>query len=317
MFGIRYIQVPPTTYLIHFKNGQAKKEGAGLSFFYYAPTSVLVGVPINSSDVPFVFHQTTLDFQTVTVQGQLQYRVKDPKRLAALLDFSISPRNTFLTDDPEKLDDRLTQATQVLIQNAVGKMILKEALVSIEKLAAEVLTGLRANDTVAMLGIEILGLSILSIKPTPEMAKALEAHAREELNKRSDEAIYARRHNAVEQERRIKDAELNTQLAEELKKREIRETQMAAAIAVELQRTKLIEQRVENERKDADAKAYALEAALKPIRETDPKSLLALAAGKADPRAMIAMAFRELAENAQKIGTLNVSPELLEGLLKK
>jgi regulator of protease activity HflC (stomatin/prohibitin superfamily) len=317
MFGIRYIQVPPTTYLIHFKNGHAKKEGAGLSFFYYAPTSVLVGVPINSSDVPFVFHQTTLDFQTVTVQGQLQYRVKDPKRLAALLDFSISPRNTFLTDDPEKLDDRLTQATQVLIQNAVGKMILKEALVSIEKLAAEVLTGLRANDTVAMLGIEILGLSILSIKPTPEMAKALEAQAREELNKRSDEAIYARRHNAVEQERRIKDAELNTQLAEELKKREIRETQMAAEIAVELQRTKLIEQRVENERKDADAKAYALEAALKPIRETDPKSLLALAAGKADPRAMIAMAFRELAENAQKIGTLNVSPELLEGLLKK
>ena len=137
------------------------------------------------------------------------------------------------------------------------------------------------------------------------------------MNKKADEAVYARRHNAVEQERRIKDAEMSTQLAEELKKREIRETQMAAEISVELQRTKLVDQRVENERKDADAKAYALEATLKPIRDTDPKSLLALAAGKADPRVTIALAFRELAENAQKIGTLNMSPELLEGLLKK
>jgi hypothetical protein len=43
--------------------------------------------------------------------------------------------------------------------------------------------------------------------------------------------------------------------------------------------------------------------------------LTALSQGAGDPGAMIAVAFRELAENAQKIGELNVSPDLLRALL--
>jgi len=38
-------------------------------------------------------------------------------------------------------------------------------------------------------------------------------------------------------------------------------------------------------------------------------------AGSADPKLMIALAFRELAENAAKIGELNVTPDLLRSLL--
>ena len=34
-----------------------------------------------------------------------------------------------------------------------------------------------------------------------------------------------------------------------------------------------------------------------------------------DPRFSIALAFRELAENADKIGNLNISPDLLDSLL--
>ena len=43
---------------------------------------------------------------------------------------------------------------------------------------------------------------------------------------------------------------------------------MAAEIAVEEQRAKLIDHRVENERKDADSKAYALTETLKPLRDS-------------------------------------------------
>src|SRR6202040_3204117 len=100
---------------------------------------------------------------------------------------------------------------------------------------------------VAQLGVEILNLSLLSIRPTPEMAKALEAGAREALQRKSDEAIYARRNAAVEQERRIKESELNTELAVEEKKRQIREAQMAAEIAIEQQRAQLMDQKVANE----------------------------------------------------------------------
>jgi len=38
-----------------------------------------------------------------------------------------------------------------------------------------VLNGLRANPTLAMLGVEVLGASVLSIRPASETAKAPEA----------------------------------------------------------------------------------------------------------------------------------------------
>jgi hypothetical protein len=44
---------------------------------------------------------------------------------------------------------------------------------------------------------------------------------------------------------------------------------------------------------------------------------MAVSAGKLDPKLTIAMAFRDLAENAGKIGELNISPDLLSALLKQ
>ncbi|MBI3725769.1 SPFH domain-containing protein [bacterium] len=315
MLGIRFMKAAPTTYLIHFKGGRAKREGAGLSFFYYAPTSTIVAVPVASADLPFAFSETTADFQAVTIQGQITWRVVDPKRLAALLDFTLDAKGEYLGEGFDVLTQRLLDAAQVLTQGQAGRMALRQALVSQDEIAARVLEALRASEPVALLGVEILGLSILSVKPTPEMSRALEAEAREGLKRKADEAIYARRNSAVLQERMIKESELATEIAVELKKREIRETQMAADIGVEEKRTVLIEKRSENEKKDADARAYTLEASLKPVRDMDWKTLMAIFAKGADPRLMIALAFRELAENAQKIGELNISPDLLRALI--
>jgi hypothetical protein len=47
----------------------------------------------------------------------------------------------------------------------------------------------------------------------------------------------------------------------------------------------------------------------------DWRTLMAVNASSTDPRTMIALAFRELAENAAKIGEVNVSPDLLRALL--
>ena len=317
MFGIEFLKAAPTTYVLHFKSGKVKREGAGLSFFYYGPTSTVVNVPLGSADVPFVFNEVTRDFQAITLQGQLTYRIADPKKLAALLDFSVDAHGKPLSEDPGKLEERLVQAIQVLAAAVVGRLSLREALVAGEALVGEVSAGLRKVEAVAMLGVEPLSLSILSVRPTPEMARALEAEARESLQREADEAIYARRNAAVEQERTIKESELNTEIAVDLKKREIRERQMAADIAVEEQRTALITKRVQNERQDADSRAYAIEATLKPIKDADWKTLMAISANGGDPKMMIALAFRELAENASKIGELNMSPDLLKSLLTK
>ena len=312
---LSFIKVPPTTYVLQYKNGRIRRQGAGLSFIYYVPTSTIVVIPMASADVPFVFQETTGDFQSVTIQGQLTYRVADPTRLASLLDFSVDARHAYKSEDPRKLPERLIHTLQTLTRAITQRMVLKEALVSSDSICAEALAQLRNTEGVAALGVEILSLSILAIRPTPETGRALEAEAREELQRRADEAIYARRNSAVEQERLIKESELNTEIAVEEKKRQIRETQMAAEIAVEEQRAQLIDRRVANERKDADSRAYTLTQTLKPLRDLDWKTLMMLGGKNADPKAMIALAFQQMAENAQKIGELNVSPDLLRSLV--
>jgi hypothetical protein len=63
MFGIKFIKVQPTTYLLQYRRGSVVREGLGLSFFYYAPTTSLVAVPVASTDTPFIFQETTADFK--------------------------------------------------------------------------------------------------------------------------------------------------------------------------------------------------------------------------------------------------------------
>jgi regulator of protease activity HflC (stomatin/prohibitin superfamily) len=316
MFGIRYLKVPPTTYVLHFKRGRVVREGVGLSFFYYGPNSEIVKIPVSSVDVPFVFNEVTADFQDATIQGELTFRVVDARRLAGVLDFSVDAGGSYRSEDPIKLNERLSHVAQNLARSFTQQRRLRDVLTNSDALTAELLAGLQRSPAVAMLGVEVLGLSILSIKPTPEMAKAMQAEAREDLLRQADEAVYARRNNAVQLERTIKENELNTEVAVEQKRRQVRETQMAAEIAVEEQRASLVDQRVENERKEADARAHALQVTLEPLKGVDWRTLMAASHGAADPKMFIAMAFRELAENANKVGELNITPDLLNTLLK-
>ena len=172
----------------------------------------------------------------------------------------------------------------------------------------------------------------MAIKATPEMARALETETREKLQQDADQAIYERRNFAVEQERKIKETELNTEIAVEEKKKQIdekkmeteiqqadndrklREMKVQADIAVENQRKLLIDQKTANERKEAETQGFVIETTLKPYKDIDWKTLTALN-NNPDPRFNIALAFRQLAENADKIGNLNISPELLDSLL--
>src|SRR6516225_12402458 len=90
MFGINFIKVQPTTYLLQYRHGKIVREGVGLSFFYYGPTTSLVAVPVASTDTPFIFQETTADFQNVTIQGQVTYRVSNAKQLASLLNYTLA-----------------------------------------------------------------------------------------------------------------------------------------------------------------------------------------------------------------------------------
>jgi hypothetical protein len=274
-------------------------------------------VPIASSDIPFVFQLLTADFQTVTVQGQLTYRVTEPRKLAELLNFTVNAAGVYASRDPEKLAQRLVNEAQTAAATAVAQQLLRDALRSADEIGAAITAGLRASESVGMLGVEPVRVSVTNVTATPEMARALEAESRERLSQEADMAVYSRRNNAVAEERKIRESELNTEIAVEEKKQQIRETQTRAEIAVEEQRKALVDLQAANERTSAETKAYALEAMIKPLIGLEWEKLVALSGGAAEPRIAIAHAFRQLADNAQRIGTLNITPDLLQALLSE
>src|SRR6266852_8874481 len=334
MLGLRFIKMQPTSYLLQYKKGRIVREGAGLSFFYYAPITSLVAVPIASTDAPFIFNEVTSDFQEISIQGQANYRITDPKRVSQLLNFTLdASARGYVSDDPQKLSARVINVITVLTRKELQTLALRDALRASDALVREVTKGLGASTEISSLGLEVLGLSILAIKPNPETGRALEAEAREQLLREADEAIYARRNSAVEQERAIRENELNTEIAVENKKRQIREAQMDAEravqekqhqlldaemeanIALEEKNKQLVALAAENARAESDARAYGVSSTMKALSTADAKILQALASTAMKPEQLIAFAFQELAGKAEKIGQLNISPDLLRELL--
>ena len=332
MLGIKHIKFDSMTYVLHFKNGKIKREGRGLSFFYFAPNSSIAAIPMGSNDLPFIFNESTNDYQTVNIQGQISYQISNPKTLADILDFTVNDNGQYKKNDIEKLNQRIINEAQTATSSFIHEIKLKDAIRSAKSIEEKILEGLKSSQAIAMLGIDILGANILGVQATPEMARALETETREKLQQEADQAIYERRNFAVEQERKIKESELNTEIAVEEKQKQIaekkmeaevqkadndrklREMKLAADIALENQRKQLIEQKTANDKKEAETQGYIIETTLKPYKDIDWKTLTALQ-NNPDPKFNISLAFRELSENAAKIGNLNISPELLDTLL--
>ena len=278
MIGIKFIKAQPNIYLLQYAKGRVVREGVGLAFFYYAPTTSLVAVPVASTESPFIFQEVTADFQTVSIQGQVTYRVADAKKLATLMNFTLGcARAKTRFGRPAEIAATGDQCCQRAGAGRTAKHCpLREAVRASDSLVQTVHKNLAASGEMSQLGLEILGLNILAIKPTPETARALEAEAREQLLKEADEAIYSRRNSAVEQERAIKENELNTEIAVENKKRQIRETQMdaeravqekqhqleqagmAAKVVLEEKRKQLVTLATQNSKAEADARAYGI-----------------------------------------------------------
>ncbi|KQX97812.1 hypothetical protein ASD22_11430 [Rhodanobacter sp. Root480] len=332
MFGFRYVKANPSTYLIQYKNGKSTREGTGLTFWYFAPSATLVSIPLESVDAPFMFQEVSSDFQVVTVQGQVTYRVSKPATLAALMNFTLKSDGSYASEDWTKLPQRVVNTVQVQLRSVLQSQTLQQLLQGSDHLVQVVREGLQRADGLPSLGLELVNFAILAVKPNPETARALEAQVREQILKQADDATYVRRNAAIEQERAVKENELNTEIAVEAKKRQIREAQLEAEQAVLAKRQAIQDQdlagrialeeknksltmlRATNAQTEADAKAYGIAASMKAVQGVDPKVLQALMVGQADPNVLIAQAFQGLAANAERIGELNISPDLLQQL---
>jgi hypothetical protein len=335
MLGFGFVKFSPSDYVLQYRNGKIVEEGAGISFFYYAPVTSVVVIPVGSIDAPFMFEEVSADFQTLTIQGQLTYRIVDYKKLAKLLNYTLNmTKRTYASDDPQKLSQRVINIVRVLIKKSLESLPLKAAITASESLTQGILSKMRESEEIDLLGIEIIGLSILAISPNKETARALESQAREQILKKADEAIYERRNASIEQERLVKENEFNTEIAVETKKQQVRETQLEAERVVQEKKNQLqaeqmeFETALENKRKqlvalatensiaEADAKAYELSVMMKALNESNPSVIQSLASIGMQPEKLIAGAFQQLAQKAEKIGQLNITPDLLQKLIK-
>lgn len=335
MFGIKYVKTPPTIYMQQYVGGKIKREGQGLSFLHYAPTSTLVAVPAGTTETAFIMEVITADYQEITIQGNLTYRINEPAKIATMLDFTLKDNGEdYASEDPAKLEQRMINLVTVAIKREITKKSLREALNYADKLTEKLRPELADAKEAVALGTEILGLTILMITPKPETARALEAKVREEIYKDADDAIYFRRNAAVEQERKVKENELNTEIAVENKKKQIQDAKMDAEkakqekeqafqnaeteflIQQEAKRKDLVELETGNAKKEADARAYGMKVMMDAIAQLDVKALQAIANAGLEPEQLIANAFKELAENANKIGQLNITPDLLGQLMQ-
>ncbi len=335
MLGIQFIKFSPTTYVIHYKHGKVKREGKGLAFYYYAPSSSIVAIPSGTNDAAFFFNESTSDFQQLSIQGVITYKVDNPKMLAEMLDFSVDALGEYKSEDFQKVTDRLINEAHTSIINLIQSLELKDSVKKAKEIAKEIFIGLEASETLKSLGVSPLGVNVQAIKPTAEMSRALETSTRELLQKEADKAIYDRRNFAVEQEKKIKQSEMDTEIAVEEKRKEIsekrmdtelmeqenrqmqRDKQLDADIDFEGKKQNLIDLQTSNERKQADADAYRLDKVISIYKSVDWKVLSLIMKGKGTSAENISMAFRELAENAEKINHLNISPDLLNTLMQQ
>jgi regulator of protease activity HflC (stomatin/prohibitin superfamily) len=330
-----YVKFEPNLYVFVIKKGKVVREGQGLSLWFFAPTTSLISIPTETANVPFIFEETSGDFQTLTVQGELIYRIADPRKIRSQVNFGISTRTLrYLSEDPAKLEQRIINIVKTASSSEVAEMSMRDAISSVDGIASRLRERVQSNEYLEALGITITNVDILAISPSKETSRALEAETRENILREADDAVYKRRNSAVEQERKIKENELNTDLAVEEKQRQIMEAkiegqrvrkekerqieeeELAFKIRQEHENTKLIELSVKNRKTEADIRAYALKAVIDSFEKADPEVVKALASMGMETDQLIANAFGGIASRADKIGELNISPELLQKLMK-
>ncbi|MFD7894698.1 SPFH domain-containing protein [Streptomyces sp. NPDC059743] len=319
--GRRHLRSAPTAHVRHHRRGRLVHDGPGLSFWFRALTAALSEVPVDDRELAMAFHARTADFQDVTVQSTVTYRISDPATAAARIDFSIDPDSGVWRGAPlEQIATLLTETAQQHALDVLARTPLSAALADgVAAVRERISEGLGAEPRLPATGIEVVAVRVVAVRPEPEVERALRTPAREQIQQEADRATYERRAVAVERERTIAENELASRI--ELARREERlveqqganarreaeESAAADAVRAEaeaLRTVRLARAKAEAERETGEARAAAQSAWLRVHAEVEAATLHALAATR-------------LAENLPRVESVTLSPDVLTGLLAR
>ncbi|MFV8751042.1 SPFH domain-containing protein [Nannocystaceae bacterium ST9] len=316
---VRHLRAEPSSHVIQYKNGRQHRSGRGAAFWFMPLDAGVVEVPVDDRELNFLFHGRSSDFQDLTVQGVLTYRVIEPSVLAERIDFGIDLRNgKHLREPLEQLRGMLVQLAQQLALDYITVTGIRELLTSgHDQVRRRIHEGLQRDDALAGLGLELVSVRVAAIRPDADLEKALESPTREHLQQQADEASFSRRAMAVEKERAIAENELHNRI--ELARRE----------------EQLIAQRGANERRQAtevaEAKRIAIEAKAHGTRvdaqaQADSLQMVEQVKLEAErarmdihrslpPVVLFGLAAQQLAGKLERIDHLNLSPDVFGPLL--
>ncbi|BDG03295.1 SPFH domain-containing protein [Anaeromyxobacter oryzae] len=340
---IRHLRADASVHVLHFRGARLVREGRGLSFLFAPHTASIVEVPADDREMALVFHGRSADYQDVTAQGVLSYRVTDPRTLADRVDFTIDLRTGALRREPlEKLALRFSQLAEQHAAGWVARTPLRDVLaLGPERIRAAIETGLAADPSVPAMGLEVVSVRISSVRPAPDLEKALEAPTRERIQQAADEAAFGRRALAVEKERAIQENELKNRIElarrrEELilqdgqnARREATEQAEASRIAAEAEaaRGAIAAQAAAHElRTRADAEAHRTRAqgdadatALRLSEEvrTAAEAARMAAVREVPPAVLLGLAAQAIAGKLEKIERVSVGPDALGPALER
>ncbi|MFE2727734.1 SPFH domain-containing protein [Kitasatospora sp. NPDC059327] len=320
-FGLRHLRAVPTAHIRHLHRGKVVHDGAGLAFWFRPLAAALSEVPVDDRELAMLFHARTADFQDVTVQATLTYRITEPAVAAARVDFGIDPDSGAWRAAP--LDQLATLLTETAQQHALGLLArtpLAAALADgVSAVRDRMAAGLAGEPRIAETGLAVIAVRVVALRPEPEVERALRTPARELVQQEADRATFERRAVAVEHERGIAENELANRI--ELARREKQLlTQQGANTRLQAEDEAVADRvraEAEAERRTRLATAEADAArALGEARATAEAAWLT-AHQQADPAVLRALALMRLAEHLPRIENVTVTPDLLTGLLSR
>ena len=345
--GIAFKKFDPNEYVIVVKKGKTTAEGRGLAVWYNNRTTNILCVPAAAFDGAFAFDDLiTSDYQSVCVQGITTYRITDFRQAVEMADFTYNSRENRKAPAMEMISKRIHNILKAIIIKEVSDRDIRTVMKQADELTGVIAERLRDNKIIASLGVAIITVNVLGISTKPETRKALEAAAREEILKEQDDAIYKRRNSAIEQERLIKENELNTEITvaekekektkkeqeilmtemegrldlqekEAARKAELERQEMEQRIAMEERNREYVTLETENEKQKADIQAYAAAAMMKAYENANVKLVEACTMANMDPAQLMAKAFLEMGTNAEKIGNISFTPDFLNMILEQ
>ena len=316
---VRHLRAESSAHVLHFRRGRLARSGRGLSFWFSPMSASIAEVPVDEREVPLALQARTSDYQDVSVQGVITYRVVDPEALAQRIDFTIdNARGVHLKRPLENLALLIAQLAQQHASAWISKTPVREVLREGPALVRErVQEALATDPGIDSMGLAIGTVRVSSIAPSPDLDRALEAPMRESIQQEADEAAFGRRALAVEKERAIKENELKNEIElarreEELiaqrgqnGKRQATEDAEARRILTdsEAARTRTVAQAQAESIRQVEGAKVEQERARMAIQEKVPPAVLA------------ALAARELAGKLQRIDHLNLGGDALGPLL--